>query len=81
MHGRLTAIVHKKSIMAIRSFLLRRGTLSLKALRSAYAYLYALQIEKRHIEYDDIYRGLLIGADLDNAELIAHIALVYGEPQ
>lgn len=66
--------------MDIRSFLLRRGNISLMALRSAYTYLYALQIEKRHIEYDDIYQGLLLGADLNNAEVIAHIALIYGEP-
>lgn len=65
--------------MELHTFLLRRGTISLMALRSAFTFLNALQAQKRYIEYDDISQGLLLGANLDNMEMIAHNILIYGE--
>ena len=66
--------------MDVRSFIQRRGHINLMALRSAYVYLRAVQLEKRFIEYGDVCQGLLMGADLTNSEVVAHNALIYGRP-
>ena len=64
--------------MDIVCFLHNSGHISLMAFRSAFAYLNAIQLEKNHVEFDDISQGLLLGADLDHAGIAVHNFLVYG---
>ena len=48
------------------------------ALRSAYAYLRAVQLEKHYVEYSDVCQGLKMGSELSNSEVVAHNSLIYG---
>ena len=65
--------------MDFHYFLHNGGHISLMAFRSAYTYLNALQLEKNHIEYDDIGQGVLLGADLNKPEIAAHSVLICGK--
>jgi hypothetical protein len=58
---------------------LKRGQLSILALRSAYAFLSTAQVRKGYVDFDEIHQGLLLGADLCRAEIDAHSQIIYGE--
>ena len=64
--------------MDVFNFVQRRGNFSLMALRSAYAYLRAVQLEKLYVEYGDVCQGLKMGAELSSSEVVAHNSLIYG---
>ena len=64
--------------MDVYNFVQRRGTFSLMALRSAYAYLRAVQLDKHYVEYSDVCQGMKMGAELTNPEIVAHNSLIYG---
>jgi hypothetical protein len=65
--------------MDVQLFIQSRGKISLIAMRSAYVYLRAAQLENHFIVYDDVSRGLFMGANLSSSEVIAHNALIYGK--
>ena len=64
--------------MDVYNFVQRRGTFSLMALRSAYAYLRAVQLDKHYVDYSDVCQGLKMGVELTNPEIVAHNSLIYG---
>ena len=64
--------------MDVFNFVQRRGNFSLMGLRSAYAYLRAVQLEKLYVEYSDVCQGLKMGAGLTSSEVVAHNSLIYG---
>jgi hypothetical protein len=62
---------------SVKKYLRQQGKLSLQAFRSAYAFLVVTQRQRGYITHDDIRRGLLLGANLSQQEVAAHLILIH----